>query len=64
VKEARAIADGTGFDDALLGFPGFVVTAVTENGDELRVGIEAILPRVIVPMVCASCSATGLLARC
>jgi hypothetical protein len=36
------MGDGTEFDDALLGLPGFRVLAVTEDGDELLVGIETI----------------------
>ena len=32
------MGDGTEFDDALLGLPGFRVVAVTEDGDELLVG--------------------------
>jgi hypothetical protein len=34
------VGDGTEFDDALLGLPGFRVLAVTKDGDELLVGIE------------------------
>jgi integrase len=36
------MGDGTEFDDTLLGLPGFRVLAVTEDGDELLVGIETI----------------------
>ena len=36
------MGDGTEFDDALLGLRGFRVLAVTEDGDELLVGIETI----------------------
>ena len=50
------MGDGTEFDDALLGLPGFRVLAVTEDGDELLVGIETIR-RV------AGCPACGVIAR-
>lgn len=36
------MGDGTGFDDVLLGLPGFVVTAVVEQENELLIGIETI----------------------
>ena len=36
------MGDGTEFDDTLLGLRGFRVLAVTEDGDELLVGIETI----------------------
>jgi hypothetical protein len=36
------MGDGTEFDDALLGLPGFRVVAVVEDGDELLVDIETI----------------------
>jgi transposase len=50
------MGDGTGFDDVLLGLPGFVVTAVTENGDELLIGIETI-------RAAAGCPVCGVIAR-
>jgi transposase len=48
--------DGTEFDDALLGVSGFRVVAVTEDGDELLVGIETI--RQV-----AGCPSCGVIAR-
>jgi hypothetical protein len=36
------MGDGTEYDDALLGLRGFRVLAVTEDGNELLVGIETI----------------------
>jgi transposase len=50
------MGDGTEFDDALLGLPGFRVLAVTEDGDELLVGIETI--RQV-----AGCPSCGVIAR-
>ena len=50
------MGDGTEFDDALLGLPGFRVLAVTEDGNELLVGIETIR-RV------AGCPSCGVIAR-
>ena len=50
------MGDGTGFDDVLLGLPGFVVTAVTENGDEVLIGIETI-------RAAAGCPSCGVIAR-
>ena len=50
------MGDGTEFDDALLGLPGFRVVAVSEDGDELLVGIETIR-RV------AGCPSCGVIAR-
>jgi transposase len=50
------MGDGTEFDDALLGLRGFRVTAVTESGEELLVGIETIRRA-------AGCPACGVIAR-
>ena len=50
------MGDGTEFDDALLGLPGFRVTAVTDDGHELVVGIETI-------RAAAGCPACGVIAR-
>ena len=50
------MGDGTHFDDALLGLRGFRVTAVTDDGDELLVGIETI-------RAAAGCPACGVIAR-
>src|ERR1700674_3341734 len=50
------MGDGTEFDDALLGLAGFRVTAVSEHGDELLVGIETIRRA-------AGCPACGVIAR-
>ena len=50
------MGDGTGFDDVLLGLPGFVVTAVTEDRDELLVGIETVRGA-------AGCPTCGVIAR-
>jgi len=50
------MGDGTEFDDALLGLPGFRVLAVTEDGDELLVGIETIRRA-------AACPVCGVIAR-
>jgi transposase len=50
------MGDGTGYDDALLGLPGFRITAVTEDGDELLVGIETIRQA-------AGCPSCGVIAR-
>ena len=50
------MGDGTEFDDALLGLPGFRVLAVTEDGDELLVGIETIRRA-------AGCPVCGVIAR-
>ena len=50
------MGDGTHFDDALLGLRGFRVTAVTDDGDELLVGIETIRQA-------AGCPACGVIAR-
>src|SRR5665213_145061 len=50
------MSDGTDFDDTLLGLPGFRVTAVTDDGEELLVGIET--TRRI-----AGCPACGVIAR-
>ena len=41
------MGDGTEFDDALLGLRGFRVLAVTEDGDELLVGIENCVNRLM-----------------
>ncbi|MGD0876201.1 MAG: transposase family protein [Acidimicrobiales bacterium] len=50
------MGDGTEFDDALLGLRGFRVLAVTEDGDELLVGIETIRRA-------AGCPSCGVIAR-
>jgi hypothetical protein len=50
------MGDGTEFDDALLGLPGFRVVAVTEDGDELLVGIETIRRA-------AGCPSCGVIAK-
>ena len=50
------MGDGTEFDDALLGLPGFRVLAVTEHGDEVVVGIEVIRRA-------AGCPSCGVIAR-
>ena len=50
------MGDGNEFDDALLGLPGFRVTAVAEDGDELLVGIETI-------RAAAGCPTCGVIAR-
>ena len=50
------MGDGTEFDDALLGLPGFRVLAVTDDGDELLVGIETIRRAV-------GCPSCGVIAR-
>jgi len=50
------MGDGTEFDDALLGLPGFRVMAVSEDGDELLVGIETIRQA-------AGCPSCGVIAR-
>ena len=50
------MGDGTGFDDVLLGLPGFVVTAVVEQENELFIGIETI-------RVAAGCPACGVIAK-
>jgi hypothetical protein len=50
------MGDGTEFDDALLGLRGFRVVAVTEDGDELLVGIETIRRA-------AGCPSCGVIAR-
>jgi transposase len=50
------VSDGTEFDDVWLGLPGFRVTAVTEDGDELVVGIETI-------RWAAGCPSCGVIAR-
>lgn len=50
------MGDGTGFDDLLLGLPGFVVTGVVEDGDEFVVGIETV-------RAAAGCPACGVIAR-
>jgi transposase len=50
------VGDGTEFDDALLGLRGFRVVAVTEDGDELLVGIETIRRA-------AGCPSCGVIAR-
>lgn len=50
------MGDGNGFDELLLGFDGFVVTAVVEDGDELLVGIETELPL-------KGCPVCGVVAR-
>jgi hypothetical protein len=50
------VGDGTEFDDALLGLRGFRVVAVTEEGDELLVGIETIRRA-------AGCPSCGVIAR-
>ena len=50
------MGDGTEFDDALLGLPGFRVLAVTEDGEELLVGIETIRRA-------AGCPLCGVIAR-
>ena len=50
------MCDGNEFDDAFLGLPGFRVTAVAEDGDELLVGIETI-------RAAAGCPTCGVIAR-
>ncbi|MFZ2058642.1 MAG: transposase [Acidimicrobiales bacterium] len=50
------MGDDIEFDDALLGLPGFRVLAVTEEGDELLVGIETIRRA-------AGCPSCGVIAR-
>ncbi|MGO9299507.1 MAG: ISL3 family transposase [Acidimicrobiales bacterium] len=50
------MGDGTEFDDALVGLPGFRVLAVTDDGDELLVGIETIRQA-------AGCPSCGVIAR-
>jgi transposase len=50
------MGDGTEFDDAPLGLSGFRVVAVTEDGDELLVGIETIRQA-------AGCPSCGVIAR-
>ena len=50
------MGDGTDFDDVLLGLRGFRVTAVTDDGDELLVGIETIRQA-------AGCPSCGVIAR-
>ncbi|MGO9180442.1 MAG: hypothetical protein ACLQHS_14460 [Candidatus Limnocylindrales bacterium] len=50
------MGDGTEFDDALLGLPGFRVLAVADDGDELLVGIETIRRA-------AGCPFCGVIAR-
>ena len=50
------MGDGTEFDDALLGLRGFRVLAVSEDGDELLVGIETIRRA-------AGCPSCGVIAR-
>jgi len=50
------MGDGTEFADQLLGLPGFRVLAVTENGNELLVGIETIRQA-------AGCPTCGVIAR-
>ena len=50
------MGDGTEFDDVLLGLPGFRVLAVTDDGDELLVGIETIRQA-------AGCPTCGVIAR-
>jgi transposase len=50
------MGDGTEFDDALLGLRGFRVVAVTEDGDELLVGIET-------TRRAAGCPSCGVIAR-
>jgi transposase len=48
--------DGNDFDSALLGLPGFRVTAVTDDGDERLVGIETIRQA-------AGCPSCGVIAK-
>jgi transposase len=50
------VCNGNGFDDLLVGLPGFRVTAVTEEGDELYVGVET-------PRQAAGCPSCGVVAR-
>jgi transposase len=50
------VSDGTGFEDLLVGLPGFTVTAVVEDGDELLVGVET-------PRQAAGCPSCGVIAR-
>lgn len=50
------MGDGTEFDDTLLGLRGFRALAVTQEGDELLVGIETIRQA-------AGCPARGVIAR-
>jgi transposase len=50
------MGDGTEFDDALLGLRGFRVTAVSDDGAELLVGIETIRQA-------AGCPGCGVIAR-
>ena len=50
------MGDGTEFDDVSLGLPGFRVLAVSEERDELLVGIETIRRA-------AGCPSCGVIAR-
>lgn len=50
------MSDGTGFEDLLVGLPGFTVTAVVEDGAELLVGVET-------PRQAAGCPSCGVIAR-
>ena len=50
------MGDGTEYDDLLLGLRGFRVLAVTDDGDELVVGIETIRQA-------AGCPSCGVIAR-
>jgi transposase len=50
------MGDGTDFSDVLLGLPGFVVTAVIEDENELLIGIETI-------RAAAGCPSCGVIAR-
>lgn len=50
------MSDGTGFDALLVGLPGFIVTAVVEDGAELLVGVET-------RRQAAGCPSCGVIAR-
>ncbi len=50
------MCDGNEYDNAFLGLPGFRVTAVTEDGDELLIGIETVRAAV-------GCPTCGVIAR-
>jgi transposase len=50
------MAEGTEFCDLFLGLPGFHVTAVTEDGDELVIGIET-------TREAAGCPSCGVIAK-
>jgi transposase len=50
------VSDGTEYDELWLGLPGFRVTAITNDGDELLIGIETIRRA-------AGCPSCGVIAR-